>query len=588
MRNLSEALALRAQGCSVIAAHAPGMPLPPGRTEADVGKFPLMPWKEFQERQPTEEEIRSWAAWWPNANLAVVTGKISGVIVLDVDGQVGAQTLSGLPPIPETGRSSTGRGEHIWFKHPGGVISNLVGFLPGLDLRGDGGYVVVPPSVHSSGRPYAWTHPDGTTLADPPEWLLELIQRGNGANGERVVRPVRIVEGKRNDTLYRLSRSLKVRGLSQAGILGALRAENLVRCEPPLPDAEVAEIARKAVIQADQVGFQPPNGLNAFLPPIGVVGNETNFAPIRADALLAQPTEPIPWVWESFIAEGTLNLLTAFMKVGKSTFLYPLAVATAQGKEFLGYETRASGVLILAVEEHSRDVRARLEKFGMQPEDPIYVHQGRLDYGEATMAALRVFITDHAISLVILDTLTRHWNIKDENDNAQVVRRCTPFLDLARETGCAVLLVHHDRKSGGEDGRAIRGGGALLGLVDQALMLDRRQGGNRNQRVLRTVGRYEETPAELILELQGKQYVSLGTAKQLGPEAAKASVWGALDTYPKTVDQLVGETRLGEKVVRQALKDLGESILQEGNGMKGSPYTYRQSEADSFPSQPHP
>ena len=60
MRNLSEALALRAQGCSVIAAHAPGMPLPPGRMEADVGKFPLMPWKQFQRRSATEQEIQSW------------------------------------------------------------------------------------------------------------------------------------------------------------------------------------------------------------------------------------------------------------------------------------------------------------------------------------------------------------------------------------------------------------------------------------------------------------------------------------------------------------------------------------------------
>ena len=175
MNSLETALRRHKEGISVIPLHAPGMPLPTGAQPSDAGKVPLISWKEYQQRLPTEQEIHQWWTRWPDANVGVVTGTVSGLIVLDVDGPVGEQTLQSQPPIPETCRSSTGNGEHIWFNHPGGFVANFAKRLPGLDLRGDGGYVVAPPSVHASGHHYAWTHHDDTALADPPEWLLRVI-----------------------------------------------------------------------------------------------------------------------------------------------------------------------------------------------------------------------------------------------------------------------------------------------------------------------------------------------------------------------------------------------------------------------------
>ncbi len=577
MSDLGAALHLRQLGLSVIPIHAPGMPLPRGAPAGDAGKVPLIPWKEFQERQPTEQEIRSWAARWPNANLAVVTGKISGVIVLDVDGQAGVQTIGSLPPIPETCRSSTGRGQHIWFNHPGGTVANFVKRLPGLDLRGDGGYVVAPPSIHASGLRYAWVHGEETALADPPDWLVDLIRPNANTNGnvQGCTDLERISEGARNDTLYRIGRSLKARGLSPAAVLAALRAENQERCEPPLDDAEVTEIGQKALTEADRPGFQSQN---SFPPYKGVVGKETNFWPVKAEAFLAEEPEPIVWVWDQFLPEGGLALVTAFMKVGKSTFIYFLLVAIAQGRPFLEYATKQGGVLILAVEEHPRDVRLRLRRLGACPEDPIYLHTGRLDCNPATMAALRDFITDHEISLVVLDTLGLYWTIKDENNNAAVVQQCSPFLDLARETGCCVVLVHHDRKAGGEEGRGIRGGSALLGLVDQAIMLDKRQGGNKDQRMLRTVGRYAETPPELVLELAEEEYRNLGTPEEVGRDANMMKVWAVLTDEPKDLVKLTQEALLNRRATVQALDDLSQWIIREGEGKKGDPYRYLRKE----------
>src|SRR5262249_45057018 len=91
-------------------------------------------------------QIDAWWRDWPDANIGVATGTVSGVVVLDVDGDAGRESLTTLAPLPDTWRSRTGRGEHVWFAHPGHAVGNRAGFRPGLDLRGDGGYVLVPPS----------------------------------------------------------------------------------------------------------------------------------------------------------------------------------------------------------------------------------------------------------------------------------------------------------------------------------------------------------------------------------------------------------------------------------------------------------
>ena len=104
------------------------------------------------------------------------------------------------------------------------------------------------------------------------------------------------------------------------------------------------------------------------------------FTPYTAYTILNWDPGPIEWIWERIIPVGSLFLLAGYMKTGKSTFAYPLAVSVAQGRAFLDLNTRRSSVLILALEEQWVDVRSRLQRFGMQPADPIFVHCGPLDY----------------------------------------------------------------------------------------------------------------------------------------------------------------------------------------------------------------
>ena len=122
------------------------------------GKVPLVS-GGFQAATQDEEEIQTWWSRWADAGIGVPTGEISGFDVLDVDGDEGVESLKQYEaehgPVPDTYVVITGRGCHYYLEHDP-EMKNRAGFLPGLDVRGEGGYVVVPPSLHESGESYRW------------------------------------------------------------------------------------------------------------------------------------------------------------------------------------------------------------------------------------------------------------------------------------------------------------------------------------------------------------------------------------------------------------------------------------------------
>jgi hypothetical protein len=217
-------------------------------------KQPLIPWQEYQHRLPDEDEIGAWLRQWPDANLAVVTGRVSGLAVLDADPRHGGtESLSALErdhgALPRTVEALTGGGgRHLYFALGGTPIRNRLGFAPGLDLKGEGGLVVVPPSLHPSGRRYAWRvrrAPHQAALALLPDWLVELARadaprRGHPLPYWRELVAAGVEEGARNSTIASLTGHLLWHGVDPEVALGLLLCWNRVRCRPPLADDEVA------------------------------------------------------------------------------------------------------------------------------------------------------------------------------------------------------------------------------------------------------------------------------------------------------------------------------------------------------------
>ena len=218
------------------------------------GKRPLVRWTEFQSRRPSDTELQGWFTRWPDVNLGIVTGAVAGLVVLDVDpGHGGVDSLAELESrngaLPPTIEAITGgSGRHIYFRHPGGTVHNLVGLAPGIDLRGDGGYVVAPPSIHPSGQAYVWKHghaPGEVPIGFMPEWLLRLVaekeqRRGHPLAHWRDLVREGVEAGQRNNTIASFAGHLLWHGVDPPVARELLLCWNRVRCRPPLSDDEVS------------------------------------------------------------------------------------------------------------------------------------------------------------------------------------------------------------------------------------------------------------------------------------------------------------------------------------------------------------
>lgn len=235
---LAEALRYHALGWSVI-------PLQP-REKAPMFKA----WQRYSTERSTEDDIRHWWGETPNANIGLVTGPASGVIALDIDGDAGKASIEG-KTLPVTPTTKTKSGTHRLFKHPGGKARNRVRFLPGLDIRADGGQVVLPPSIHPEGPTYEWViPPDEVEVADAPDWLLAYVvdkpgtKRATKTNEEGVplwqqTLHLGIEEGGRNDAIANLAGHYFGLGMAEDEVLGICLAVNAAKLDPPLSVEEV-------------------------------------------------------------------------------------------------------------------------------------------------------------------------------------------------------------------------------------------------------------------------------------------------------------------------------------------------------------
>lgn len=229
-------------------------------TQFGMAVFPCIP----REKRPltlhgckdASNNPETISAWWdknPHANIGIACGigSAGGLCVLDIDGDVGQESLRALEreygDLPRTPEVITGKGLQFYFHHPS-ALKNRVGVRPGIDIRSEGGYVIAPPSIHPTGRSYTWeveAHIHETTIAPLPDWLAEQILGDDHPNLPsnqllKVINSDEVIKGERNQTLASVTGHLLRRYVEPKLALRLLRAFNAQCFRPPLSETELS------------------------------------------------------------------------------------------------------------------------------------------------------------------------------------------------------------------------------------------------------------------------------------------------------------------------------------------------------------
>ena len=301
-----------------------------------------------------------------------------------------------------------------------------------------------------------------------------------------------------------------------------------------------------------------------------------SFRLTKLSDLLEEPDEDIAYLWENTLIKGGLSVLAAKPKVGKSTLARNLAHALAKGEpSFLGRNMTGSGpVVYLALEEKRSEVRKHFERMGATENLPIFIHTGSAP--EEAIAELRKAIIGSKALLAIVDPLQRLVRIRDLNDYSSVSLALEPLMQIARDTDCHILLIHHVNKGiAREGGDNILGSTAIFGSVDCALIMKR----GESYRTIESLQRYGEDLPRTVLTFD----VVTGLTSSGGSlEDVEVAACG------RVILELLADNEMAEKEIKEGITDhkggtVSKSlrllcqegkIQRQGLGKKGDPYLY--------------
>lgn len=309
-------------------------------------KIPLVAWQKYQSERASREQLGHWFSD-VDVNVGIVTGAISGVVVVDIDTKEKIERQ-----LPNTVTSRTGRGGwHLFYKHPGKHVKTRAGILPHVDIRGDGGYVVMPPSLHENGNRYEWVvSPEDSDFAELPQWVLaENPQKLNG-NWETIIKN-EIKDGVRNQTAAQITGKLLhhlPQELWNAGWL-TMKALNQSNGNPPLKEGELRTVfesisGREAKKRANEGGRLRSSEIKA----------------ITLAELLNTEFQNPQWLVERLIPHETVTIVSGAPASYKTWLTLEIALKVAAGEKVFGeFQAIQSPVLIIDEENHPRILKDR-------------------------------------------------------------------------------------------------------------------------------------------------------------------------------------------------------------------------------------
>lgn len=575
------------------------------------GKLPLIPKDQggrgFEDATTDRDIIRQWWSRFPQANIGIATGRRAGFWVLDIDApgvtpsgkekQDGAASLTELERIngrlpPTVAQRTPTGGHHRFFRINGVEIRNRASKAgPGIDTRGEGGYVVAPPSVHPNGHPYEWMDGAGldTELADAPAWLVDLLTKKPeptpSPNREPTDRSNAYVEaafarelaalsgahqGARNDQL-----NLSAFALGQfvgAGLLGRSRCEIALRSAAAGLGLDERETIGTIKSGLDAGALQPreipeqskakPKAAPAYDSETGEVNEPTSPIPLQWFADITPETEAQDFV-EGLLTSTSLSVIYGEPGCGKTFFLLDLCLHVALGNPWFGRDV-SGGVVVYVCLEGWYGLRNRITAFRNQyglsgTNVPFAVVTSPISMLDPAADVPRLIETVKAcgeiigapVRLVAIDTLSRALAGGDENspeDMGALVMNASKIIAASKAHVC---FVHH---SGKDKSRGARGHNLLRGAVDTEIEIVRDEGSRVSTAKVRKQKDLDVGEAFSF----GLKVIDLGPNSRGKP---LTSCVVELADNPENVDDPVAKMNDAE---RAALQEIQELIARAG------------------------
>lgn len=523
-----------------------------------------------------------------------VAVETAGLVVVDVDDpQSPLLREPGVKEALETAPTSRtpGGGTHHFFRRPEGFRGkNWNGIVAhGIDLKTDGGYVVLPPTERAEGA-YVWVRGDlRETTRDSLPMLPDAINRHIDLAADRasakerssVVRSTaggQIHEGQRNSTLTSHAGLLRRRGWSQADIARELHVVNATQCKPPLETGEVDQIASSiARYPAGQSsGWHPP-------PPALTVRRMT------FDEVMATTDDGREALIEGVMRRGDIVNLIGVPKSRKSMLVTQIAMQMATGSPCLGeFKTRPGRTLIIDAEVGAASLRDRfrllsaelgIELAKLSPALEVCDLRGKWDQAEGCRVALSMFEPGE-FDLVIVDPLYRMLpDGADENDNIEMASFYRMLSHHVTRCGVGCFVVHHAPKSNGTNRSttdAGAGAGAISRAADGQLVLTQRDGGWFLRGVFRGFPDFEDRElerGELAWRVEG---VSRPKPSSKPPKAKKAKsptkeefAAEFVTSQPETADAIIARA-VAKGISKREAKALLDAGVRENLVKKDS------------------
>ena len=562
----------------------------------------MMNWLQYTHSRATREMVENWFKSLSGAGIGVVTGKISNMVVLDVENYCKIPIEELLKTYPTQMYSKTGSGGyHLFYQYPTGIskVSNRVGIFEGADLRADGGFIVLPPTVHPSGSKYEWVKRGmpGTF----PKALLELESQPKVQSEGWITEALRgASEGGRNDTCARLAGYFFKKGLNY-DIVEALLMEWNERNDPPLPTREVRTTI-KSIERSHAVGssqFTQVEFTNDVTPEEEDKKKESTFDVMKmVDYVKGYGGEKDSWLVNKWLPDKSITFLISPPESYKTWILLDLAVSVATGTLFLDqYEVLETGPTLIIQQEDSHSgltdrlaliVEQKLNKTAnidgdtwqvpLIPDIPIYIHPSRMLRfdNKKVIEELEKQLAVIKPKVVLIDPLYSTTKTTD-NYMSDLANQMMVLKTWRDKYGCSFVIAHHSKKNLDPDSTAREdswGSQFLNAFLEAGWQIRRNPRLAQNEIVVRRHSKVmgNQQPISLTFDIStqypmkykvtSREYESLAPAGETR-QPAQAYLLDMIQGEPMTQADMVNKTGKGRSTISRQIRQLEAAGLVE-------------------------